>query len=113
MNTVRYVLGCCLLVQQTLSAHADACSDLQAAIAKGTALRQEMQREAAPFVSSGQIPARQEGVCAAAQKLRDHIVDLAKKIDSKCLNDDQYRSTAAILGETMREANDNIGLFCN
>ena len=91
----------------------DACSDLQAAIAKGKALRQEMLREASPILSSAQMPVRHEGICNAAQKLRDYVVVLAKMIDSKCLSDEQQRTANASVDQSMREANSNIGLFCN
>jgi len=113
MKTVQCVLGLCLLMFPASSAHSDECSDLQAAIAKANALRQEMQREAAPFVSSTNMPARHAGVCTAAQKLRDHIVILAKMVDSKCLSEEQQRSVTAGLDTSMRDANSNIGLFCN
>ena len=112
-KTVCYVLVLCLPMFVSSSALSDACSDLQAAIAKATALRQEMIREAAPFVSSAQMPVRHEGVCNAAQKLRDHIVVLAKMIDSKCLSDEQQRLANVAVDQNMRDANSNIGLFCN
>ena len=113
MKTVRYILGCCLLLLASSSAYSDACSDLQAAIAKATALKQEMQREASPFLSSPNMPARHEGVCKAAENLRSHIVTLIGLMDSKCLNDEQYKNLAATLDSSMKAANDNIGLFCN
>jgi hypothetical protein len=92
---------------------ADACSDLNAAMALATAMRQEMVREAGPVLSSTQMPVRHEATCNAAQKLRDHLIVLAKLIDSKCLNDDQQRTANASVDQSMREANSNIGLFCN
>jgi hypothetical protein len=113
MKTVRYILGCCLLLLAPASGYADACSDLQAAIAKATALKQEMQREASPFLSSPNMPARQESVCKAAENLRSHIVTTIGLMDSKCLNDEQYKNLAAILDAMMKTANGNIGLFCN
>jgi hypothetical protein len=113
MKTICCVLGLCLPMFVSSSALSDACSDLQVAMAKATALRQELLREAAPINSSAQMPVRHEGVCNAAQKLRDHIVMLAKMIDSKCLSDEQQRSANASVDQSMREANSNIGLFCN
>lgn len=113
MKTFRYVLGLSLLMFAALPAHSDSCSDLQAAIAKATALKGEMQREASPFLSSAQMPVRHQGVCTAAQKLRDHIVILAKMIDSKCINEEQQKSLNASVYSSMRDANSNIGLFCN
>lgn len=59
------------------------------------------------------MPAHHAGVCTAAQKLRDHIVILAKMVDSKCLSEEQQRSVTAGLDTSMRDANSNIGLFCN
>jgi cytochrome c-type biogenesis protein CcmH/NrfF len=113
MRWVGYVLGCCLVLAP-VPASSDACSDLQAAIAKAAALKQEMMREASPFVSSSQMPARNEGVCKAAETLRTHLVMLAAQMrTSQCLNEDQYRSQAAIVDSSMREANSNVGLFCN
>ena len=113
MKAVRYILGCCLLLHVPASGYADTCSDLHAAIAKTSVLKQEMQREASPFLSSPNMPARHEGVCKAAETLRSHIVTTIGLMDSKCLNDEQYKDLAATLDSTMKTANGNIGLFCN
>ena len=88
-------------------------SDLQAGIAKATALKQEMVREASPFLSTANMPARNESVCKAAENLRTHIVALIGLMNSKCLNDEQYKELANGLDSTMKMANSNIGLFCN
>ena len=113
MKSIRYVLSCCLLFASTPGL-SDACSDLQAAIAKAAALKQEMQREASPFLSSAQMPVRHEGVCKAAENLRTHLIQLGVQMrTSKCLNEEQYKSQAAIADSNMREANSNVGLFCN
>lgn len=113
MRAVRYLLGCCLLLLASSPGYSDACSDLQAGIAKETALKQEMVREASPFLSTANMPARNESVCKAAENLRTHIVALIGKMDSKCLNDEQYKELADRLGSSMKMANSNIGLFCN
>ena len=107
------MLGCCLLLLAPSSGYSDACSDLEAGIAKATALKQEMQREASPFLSSANTPPRHEGVCKAAENLRSHIVTLIGLMNSKCLNDEQYRDLAGNLDTSMKAANSNIGLFCN
>ncbi len=71
-----------------------------------------MQREATPLLMSAQIPARHQGVCTAAQNLRNHIVMLAGHVDLKCLSQEQYTNLTASLNASMRDANSNIGLFC-
>ena len=113
MTWIRYVLGYCLLFAPS-PAISDACSDLQAAIAKATTLKHEMQREAAPLVSSAQMPVRHPGVCKTAEDLRTHLVMLAAQMrTSQCLNDEQYKNLAGTLDVSMKEANSNVGLFCN
>jgi hypothetical protein len=72
-----------------------------------------MVREASPFLSSATTPGRNDGVCRAAENLRSHIVTIIGLMDSKCLNDEQYRELAASLDSSMKAANSNIGLFCN
>lgn len=109
---VRYVLGLCVLMALPSLAMADACSDLQAAIAKAAALKGAMQREAAPLLMMSQLPARNDAACKAAQDLRDQIVILARLIDSKCLNEEQMKSVSANVSQSMTDANNNIGLFC-
>jgi hypothetical protein len=113
---VRVKLAYCLLFLWALlaptAARADICSDLQAAIAKTAALRQEMQREAAPLYASGKLPTQHQGVCTAAQNLRNQIVLLAGLIDPKCLDEEQRKSVTITLNTSMREASGNIGLFC-
>jgi hypothetical protein len=94
------------------AARSDACADLQAAIAKATALNHQMQREATPLLTSAQIPAHHQGVCTAAQNLRNHIVILAGLIDPKCLSEEQHTNLTASLNASMKEASSNIGLFC-
>ena len=64
-------------------------------------------------MSSANTPPRHEGVCKAAENLRSHIVTLIGLMNSKCLNDEQYRDLAANLDTSMKAANSNIGLFCN
>ena len=113
MKTVRYILSCSLLLLSCSTAYSDVCSDLQAGIAKATALKQEMQREASPFLSTPNTPGRNDSVCKAAEILRSHIVTIIGLMDSKCLNDEQYRELAASLDSSMKTANSNIGLFCN
>jgi hypothetical protein len=113
MSVVRCVAGLFLLTIVAAPALSDDCSNLQAAIAKATELRTELQREASPFLSAATMPIRHDGVCAAAQKLRDHVAVVAKMIGEKCLNDDEYRSLTGKLEASMRHANDTIGLFCN
>jgi hypothetical protein len=113
MKAVRCVLSCCLLLLLPSPGHSDACSDLQAGIAKETALKQEMVRVASPYLTTANMPVRNEGVCKAAETLRTHIVTLIGQMDSKCLNDEQYRELADRLGSSMKMANSNIGLFCN
>jgi hypothetical protein len=112
MSVVRYVVAFVLLLLPS-SGFSDACSDLQAAIAKTAALRIEMQRETAPYASSGLMPTRHEGVCAAAQKLRDQLAVLAKLIDPKCLTEDEMRELTSSFESHMQAANGNIGLYCN
>jgi hypothetical protein len=112
MKMVRYVLGFCLLTPLPPPAHADACSDLQAAIAKHAALKGAMHREAAPILMLPQIPAHSDAACAAAQNLRDHIVVLTRLIDTKCLSEEQHKNLTTSLDRSMKEANSNIGLFC-
>ena len=112
MKTIRRVLSCLLVALAPSVARSDSCSDLQAAIAKATALKHAMQREATPLLSSTQIPAHDQGVCTAAQNLRDHIVKLASLIDPKCLSEEQRKSLTASLDANMKEASSNIGLFC-
>ncbi len=107
------MLGGCLLLLTPSTGFSDACSDLQAGVAKATALKLEMQREASPLVSSPNMPARHEGVCKAAEALRSHVVAVIGLMDSKCLNDEQYKDLAAILDSSIKAANSNIGLFCN
>lgn len=113
MKAVRYVLGCCLILAQPTPGISDACSDLQAAIAKSAALRGAMQRETAPFLQSSQLPSHNDAACAAAQRFRDHVVVLAKMFDVKCLNEEQQRRFTASLDASMKEADNNIGLFCH
>src|SRR5262245_51846994 len=113
MKTVRSFVGLCLLMCAAAPVRADTCSDLQAAITKATALRSEMQREASPLLSAATMPVRHEGVCTAAQKLRDHIVVLAKMIEPKCLNEAQQKNVTFSVDVGLRDANNNIGLFCN
>jgi len=107
------VLGCLIPLLLPSSARSDQCSDLQAAVAKATALKAEMQRETGPLLSSTRMPTHDEAACNTSQRLRDHIVDVIKLIDPKCVNDEQHRALAADLNALMREANANIGLFCN
>lgn len=113
MSSVRYVLGCCLVLGYIASAQSDACSDLQAAIAKAAALRAEMKRETAPLLNTTQMPAHHDGACNAAQTFRDHVVALAKLADGKCLSEDEQKALTADLVQSIQEANNNIGLFCN
>jgi hypothetical protein len=112
MKTARYFLGCCLLLIAPTAALSDACTDLQASIAKATALRHEMQREAAPLLSTTQIPAHHQGVCTAAQNLRSHIITLLNLGDQKCLSEAQQKSLTISLDASMKDADSNIGLFC-
>ena len=113
MKTAWCVLGSCLLLMQPVLAQSDVCGSLQAAITKAAALRGEMQREAAPLLNTAQMPARHEGACNAAQVFRDHIVILAKLPYEKCLNEEQQQDLTATLVSSMKEANNNIGLFCH
>jgi hypothetical protein len=113
MARTLYVLGLCLLATLVSPAYADACADLQAAIAKATALKGAMQREAAPILSLPQIPPHSQAACAASQSLRDHIVALTRLIDPKCLTEEQRKNLTTSLNKTMVEANNNISLFCN
>lgn len=107
------MLGFCLLAALMSPAHADACADLQAAIAKTAALKSAMQREAAPILSLPQIPPHSQVACAASQALRDHIVALTRLIDPKCLTEEQRTNLTTSLNKTLNEANSNISLFCN
>jgi hypothetical protein len=109
----RYVLGLLVLAALASPGRADVCSDLQAAIAKAAALKSAMQREAAPILMLPQIPARSDAACKASQTLRDHIVTVSRQIDAKCLNEEQQKNLTTNLNKSMREANSNIGLFCN
>ena len=113
MKSAWYALGYWLLLMQPSSAQSDACSDLQTAIAKSATLRAEMQREAAPLLNSAQMPIHHKGACNAAQTFRDHAVMLAKLAGGKCLNDQEHQNLTAMLVASMKEANNNIGLFCN
>lgn len=113
MQTVLYVLVCCLVLLQLSSARSDACSDLQAAIAKAAVLRGAMQREAAPLLNTSQMPTHHDGACNSAQAFRDHVVALAKLADAKCLSDEEQQKLTANLVSSMKEANNNIGLFCH
>jgi hypothetical protein len=111
MKTVRNVL-CCLLALMPSTASSDACSDLKTAIEKAATLRGAMQREAAPLLNLAQMPTQHVGACNAAQAFRDHVVMLAK-LDDKCLSDEDQKNLTATIVSSMREANNNIGLFCN
>ncbi len=113
MARTRFALGLCLLATLVSPALADACADLQAAIAKAAALKGAMHREAAPILSLPQIPPHSQAACAASQTLRDHIVALTRLIDAKCLTDEQRRNLTTNLNKTLAEANSNISLFCN
>ena len=113
MKSGAYVLGCLLLVAQVADAVSDACSDLREAIAKAAALRAEMQRELAPLRNTLQMPTHHDGACNAAQTFRDHVVALAKLADAKCLSEDEQNNLTAEIVVSMREANNNVGLFCN
>jgi hypothetical protein len=113
MKWILYVLGCCLFLVPT-SGLSDSCSDLQAAIAKTAALKQEMHREAAPFTASGQIPDRHEGVCKSAENLRSHLIVLGALIkNSQCLNEEEYKNLATSVDSSMKDASSNVSLFCN
>jgi hypothetical protein len=113
MTWVQYVVGCCLLLAPS-PVLSDACSDLETAITRATTLKHEMQREAAPFVSSAQMPVRHAGICKTAEDLRTHLVMLAAQMrSSQCLNDEQYKNLAGTVDVSMKEANSNVGLFCN
>lgn len=113
MKWILYVLGCCLFLVPT-SGLSDSCSDLQAAIAKTAALKQEMHREAAPFTASGQIPDRHEGVCKSAENLRNHLIVLGVLIkNSQCLNEEEYKNLATSVDSSMKDASSNVSLFCN
>jgi hypothetical protein len=113
MARTRHILGLCLLAALVSPAYADPCADLQAAIAKATALKGAMRREAAPILSLPQIPPQSQAACAASQSLRDHIVALTRLIDTKCLTEEQRQNLTTNLNRTMAEANSNISLFCN
>ena len=113
MKSSAYVLGCLLTLVQASVAESDACSDLQAAIAKAAALRGQMQREAAPLLNTTQIPTHHDGACNAAQTFRDHVVVLAKMAEGKCLSEEEEKNLTADIVLSMREANNNVALFCN
>ena len=113
MKSGAYVLGCLLLLAQISVAMPDACSDLQAAIAKAAVLRGQMQREAAPLLNTSQMPTHHDGACNAAQAFRDQVVALAKLAEGKCLNEDEQNKLTADVVLSMREANNNVALFCN
>ena len=111
-KTVRCVLCCWVLLLTPSAARSDACSDLQAAIAKAAALRHTMQREAAPLLSSASIPAHHQGVCTAAHNLRSHIVSLRNLDSQKCLSEEELKRLTISLDVGMKEADSNVGLFC-
>jgi hypothetical protein len=113
MKSGAYVLGCLLAFAQVSIAVSDSCSDLQAAIAKAAVLRSRMQREAAPLLNTSQMPTHHDGACNAAQAFRDHVVVLAKLAEGKCLGEDEQKKLTADIVLNMKEANNNIGLFCN
>lgn len=113
MKSGAFVLGCLLAFAQVSIAESDACSDLHAAIAKAAALRGKMQREVAPLLNTTQMPTHHDGACNAAQAFRDHVVVLAKMAEGKCLSEEEQKNLTADIVLSMREANNNIALFCN
>ena len=113
MKSVLFVMGIGLLLFRLSSGLADSCSDMQAAIAKAAVLKNEMQREARPLFLLPQLPSHHDGVCTAAQNLRNHIVLLAGHIDVKCLNEEQHKILTNDLASSMKDASSNIGLFCH
>ena len=113
MKSGACVLGCVLVFAQVSVARSDACSDLHAAIAKAAVLRAQMQREAAPLLNTSQMPTHHDGACNAAQAFRDQVVVLAKLAEGKCLSEEEQNKLTADVVVSMREANNNVGLFCN
>jgi len=91
---------------------ANPCADLQAAIDRMTASNLAMQEAARPFLRAMQLPPYHDGVCAAAQELRNQIAVVASLIDEKCLGEEERKKLAATLEAGMQAANGNIGLFC-
>jgi len=112
MKSGAYLLGCLLVLVQVSAAVSDACSDLHAAIAKAAVLRGQMQREAAPLLNTSQMPTHHDGACNAAQTFRDHVVVLAKMAEGKCLSEEEQKNLTADIALSMKEANNNIALFC-
>lgn len=111
-KAARFAAGVLALLFLLNFGHANPCAELQAALDKMAKLNLAMQEAARPFLQATQLPSHDDGVCAAAQALRDQIAVVARLIDEKCLGEEERKKLAAGLEAGMQAANGIIGLSC-